>query len=64
MLTLRSAHPLEPIVPYSDADNESLEVPFYDLDPRANGFFATNVHGTNIPGNNNLFIINPLRLAK
>jgi len=41
---------LEPIVPYSDADNESLEVPFYDLDPRCHGFFATNVHGTNIPG--------------
>lgn len=49
-LSLRSRLPLLPIVPYSEAVNEDLKVPFFKYDPRVVGTATTHRHITNIPG--------------
>lgn len=49
-LAVRTELPLDPVLPYSDADNPDLDVPFFSFDPRVLGYNSTNRHGTNIPG--------------
>lgn len=49
-LSLRSRLPLLPIVPYNEAVNEDLKVPYFKYDPRVVGTATTHRHITNIPG--------------
>lgn len=49
-LSLRSRHPLKPLMPYSEAANPAFKVPHFSFPPNSVGYFNSHRHGTNIPG--------------
>ncbi|XP_018574152.1 39S ribosomal protein S30, mitochondrial [Anoplophora glabripennis] len=49
-LTVRSQLPLKTIVPFSEAENPDLVVPFFQYDPRVVGTETEHRHMANVPG--------------
>lgn len=49
-LTVRSHLPLNTVVPFSEAENPDLVVPFFHYDPRVVGTETEYRHMANIPG--------------
>ncbi|KAJ8976948.1 hypothetical protein NQ317_010145 [Molorchus minor] len=43
-------YPLNPIVPYSEAENPDLDVPYFQYDPRVFGTDTEHRHMANVPG--------------
>lgn len=49
-LTVRSEHPLEPIIPFSEAINDDFKVPVFKYDPRTVDNVTEHRRLCNIPG--------------
>lgn len=49
-LALRSEFPLQPIIPYSEAENNDFKIPYFKFDPRTVGITTNYRRLCNIPG--------------